>query len=59
MNKAFPTTPLTGLQTRPGRCRKPIKDCLDNEVVRAFIEQNRQSVGQSQGCMAGSHREKG
>jgi transposase len=42
--KRFLSQGITGLQTRPGRGRKPIMDCSDEEVVRAAIEQNRQSV---------------
>ena len=30
--------------TRPGRGRKPIMDCTDEEVVRKAVEQDRQSV---------------
>jgi hypothetical protein len=35
---------ITGLQTRPGRGRKPVMDCSDEEAVRAAIEQDRQNV---------------
>lgn len=36
-----------GLQTRPGRGRKPIMDCSDEQVVRAAIKQDRQSVSKA------------
>ena len=32
---------------RPGRGRKPVMDCTDEEVVRKAIEQDRQSVGKA------------
>ena len=35
---------IKGLETRPGRGRKPIMDCTDEEAVRLAIEQDRQSV---------------
>ena len=35
---------IKGLETRPGRGRKPIMDCTDEEAVRKAIEQDRQSV---------------
>jgi transposase len=38
---------ITGLKTRPGRGRKPIMDCSDEEAVRAAIEQDRQSVSKA------------
>jgi transposase len=38
---------ITGLQTRPGRGRKPIMDSTDEEAVRAAIEQDRQSVSKA------------
>jgi transposase len=38
---------ISGLQTRPGRGRKPIMDCSDEEAVRAAIEQDRQSVSKA------------
>ena len=42
--KRFIQEGISGLQTRPGRGRKPIMDCTDEEVVRKAIEQDRQSV---------------
>jgi transposase len=38
---------VTGLQTRPGRGRKPIMDSSDEEAVRAAIEQDRQRVSKA------------
>lgn len=38
---------VSGLQTRPGRGRKPIMDCSDEEAVRSAIEQDRQSVSKA------------
>ena len=35
---------IKGLETRPGRGRKPIMDSSDEEAVRRAIEQDRQSV---------------
>ena len=35
---------MKGLETRPGRGRKPIMDCTDEDAVRRAIEQDRQSV---------------
>lgn len=45
--KRFLSEGITGLQTRSGRGRKPIMDCLDEEAVRAAIEQDRQSVSKA------------
>jgi transposase len=45
--KRFLSEGIPGLQTRPGRGRKPIMDCLDEGVVRAAIEQDRQSVSKA------------
>lgn len=42
--KRFQEEGIQGLETRPGRGRKPIMDCSDEEVVRAAIEKDRQSV---------------
>lgn len=42
--KRFESEGITGLETRPGRGRKPIMDCSDEEAVRKAIEQDRQSV---------------
>ena len=36
--KRFIQEGISGLQTRPGRGRKPIMDCTDEEVVRKAIE---------------------
>ena len=38
---------IKGLETRPGRGRKPIMDSSDEEVVRRAIEQDRQSVNRA------------
>ncbi|MBQ6751569.1 MAG: helix-turn-helix domain-containing protein, partial [Bacteroidaceae bacterium] len=35
------------LETRPGRGRKPIMDCSDEEAVRRAIEEDRQSVNKA------------
>ena len=40
----YKTEGIKGLETRPGRGRKPIMDCSDEEAVRLAIEQDRQSV---------------
>ena len=45
--KRFQSEGISGLQTRPGRGRKPIMDCSDEEAVRAAIEQDRQSVSKA------------
>ena len=38
---------IKGLETRPGRGRKPIMDSSDEEAVRRAIEQDRQSVNRA------------
>jgi len=38
---------IKGLETRPGRGRKPIMNCSDEETVRRAIEQDRQSVNKA------------
>ncbi len=45
--KRYLSEGIAGLQTRPGRGRKPIMDCSDTEAVRAAIEQDRQSVSKA------------
>ena len=45
--KRFMQEGISGLHTRPGRGRKPIMDCTDEEVVRKAIEQDRQSVSKA------------
>mgnify|MGYP002748334397 CR=1 FL=1 len=45
--KRFLTEGIDGLQTRPGRGRKPIMDCSDEQAVRLAIEQDRQSVSRA------------
>ena len=45
--KRFMQEGITGLETRPGRGRKPIMDSTDGEVVRKAIEEDRQSVGKA------------
>ena len=42
--KRFESEGIKGLETRPGRGRKPIMDCSDEEAVRKAIENDRQSV---------------
>ena len=42
--KRFESEGIKGLETRPGRGRKPIIDCSDEEAVRIAIENDRQSV---------------
>ena len=42
--KRYETEGINGLETRPGRGRKPIIDCSDEEAVRIAIENDRQSV---------------
>ena len=43
----FETEGIKGLETRPGRGRKPIMDCSDEESVRRAIEEDRQSVSKA------------
>ena len=43
----FETEGIKGLETRPGRGRKPIMDCSDEEAVRRAIEEDRQSVSKA------------
>jgi transposase len=45
--KRFLSEGITGLQTRPGRGRKPVMDCTDGEAFRTAIEQDRQSVSKA------------
>lgn len=45
--KRFLTEGIAGLETRPGRGRKPIMDCSDEQAVRIAIEQDRQSVSKA------------
>lgn len=47
LGKRFLGEGLTGLETRPGRGRKPIMDCSDEAAVRRAIEQDRQSVSKA------------
>ena len=42
--KRFECEGVTGLDTRPGRGRKPIMDSSDEDAVRRAIENDRQSV---------------
>lgn len=42
--KRYKEEGLKDLETRPGRRRKPIMDCSDEETVHRAIEQDRQSV---------------
>ena len=42
--KRFDTEGIKGLETRPGRGRKPIMDNSDEDAVRIAIENDRQSV---------------
>jgi len=43
----FETEGIKGLETRPGRGRKPLMDCSDEEAVRRAIEEDRQSVSKA------------
>lgn len=45
--KSFEEFGIDGLSTRPGRGRKPIMDCSDEQIVRKAIEQDRQSVSKA------------
>jgi transposase len=45
--RRFEAEGIKGLETRPGRGRKPIMDCSDEEIVSRAIEQDRQSVGKA------------
>ena len=45
--KRFKSEGIDGLKTRPGRGRRPIMDCSDEEAVRRAIEQDRQSVSKA------------
>ena len=42
--KRFETEGIKGLETRPGRGRKPIMDHSDEDAIRIAIENDRQSV---------------
>lgn len=46
--KRFGTDVISGQETRPGRGRKPIMDCSDEEAVRKAIGHDRQSVKKAQ-----------
>ena len=43
----FEAEGIKGLGTRPGRGRKPVMDCSDEEIVSRAIEQDRQSVSKA------------
>ena len=45
--RRFESEGIKGLETRPGRGRKPIMDCSDEAAVRRAIEQDRQSVSKA------------
>ena len=45
--KRYGEEDVKGQETRPGRGRKPIMDCSDEEAVRRAIEQDRQSVNRA------------
>lgn len=45
--KRFEAEGIKGLETRPGRGRKPIMDCSDEGAVRVAIENDRQRVKKS------------
>ena len=45
--KRYEREGIKGLETRPGRGRKPIMDRSDEESVRRAIEQDRQSVNKA------------
>ncbi|MDE6578668.1 MAG: helix-turn-helix domain-containing protein [Muribaculaceae bacterium] len=42
--KRFEDEGIKGLETRPGRGRKPLIDCSDEEAVRIAIDNDRQSM---------------
>ena len=42
--KRFEAEGIHGLETHPGRVRKPIMDCTDEKKVRRAIENDRQSM---------------
>lgn len=42
--KRFEKEGIEGLHTRPGRGRKPIMDCSDEQAVRVAIANDRQSL---------------
>ena len=45
--KRYTEEGVKGLNTRPGRGRKPIMNCSDEDAVRQAIEQDRQSVNKA------------
>lgn len=45
--KRYKEEGVKGLNTRPGRGRKPIMDCSDEAAVRLAIERDRQSVNKA------------
>ena len=45
--RRFEAEGIKGLETRPGRGRKPIMDCSDEEAVRRAIEEDRQCVSKA------------
>ena len=45
--KRYEAEGIEGLNTRPGRGRKPIMDSSDEEVVRHAIEQDRQCMSKA------------
>ena len=45
--RRFEKEGIKGLETRPGRGRKPIMDCSDEAAVRRAIEEDRQSVSKA------------
>lgn len=53
--KRFEAEGIKGLETRPGRGRKPIMDCSDEESVRKAMENDRQSVNRRLHICAARH----
>lgn len=45
--KRYRSEGFKGLYTKPGRGRKPIMDCSDEEAVKAAIAEDRQSVSKA------------
>ena len=50
--RRFEAEGIKGLETRPGRGRRPIMDCSDERIVSRAIEQDRQSVSKAKAAWA-------
>ena len=55
--RRFETEGIMGLETRPGRGRKPIMDSSDEDAVRRAIEEDRQSVSKAKAWELSSGKE--